>query len=317
LIAGTALGVLNSGILNGNNCGCNNGNRGGILGALFGTGNCGCNDSCGSNVNAAAQGAAAMNALDNKFESKEAAFLRENIARLEAEKYSDGRALGAVAVADHKFESKEAAYLREKIARLEAERYSDNKALEAVAVSDHKFESKESAFLRERIAKLEAERYSDSVAINAYKEAIHLSNKNDEKFSSLYKELAQETAEGRVKEARLQEQIKCLDTTLNMRIDNANERIETSHRECMGEIKCLAHNTREKLEALRDETRAAIALESERRSSGDEKLYCYVNGTFVPGKLVMPLTSICPPAQPATSTTTTTTTTPADGTTTG
>ena len=30
---------------------------------------------------------------------------------------------------------------------------------------------------------------------------------------------------------------------------------------------------------------------------------CYVNGTFVPGKLVMPLDSICPPAQPATTTT--------------
>lgn len=32
---------------------------------------------------------------------------------------------------------------------------------------------------------------------------------------------------------------------------------------------------------------------------------CYVNGTFVPGKLVMPLDSICPPAQPATTTPTT------------
>ena len=29
---------------------------------------------------------------------------------------------------------------------------------------------------------------------------------------------------------------------------------------------------------------------------------CYVNGTFVPGKLVMPLDSICPAAQPATTT---------------
>lgn len=40
-------------------------------------------------------------------------------------------------------------------------------------------------------------------------------------------------------------------------------------------------------------------------------ILCYVNGTFVPGKLVMPLDSICPAAQPATATTTTTTTTPA------
>lgn len=40
-------------------------------------------------------------------------------------------------------------------------------------------------------------------------------------------------------------------------------------------------------------------------------IMCYVNGTFVPGKLVMPLDAICPAAQPATATTTTTTTTPA------
>lgn len=32
---------------------------------------------------------------------------------------------------------------------------------------------------------------------------------------------------------------------------------------------------------------------------------CYVNGTFVPGKLIMPLDAICPPAQPATTTPTT------------
>lgn len=40
-----------------------------------------------------------------------------------------------------------------------------------------------------------------------------------------------------------------------------------------------------------------------------QDLLCYVNGTFVPGKLVMPLDSICPAAQPATTTTTTTPTT--------
>lgn len=34
-----------------------------------------------------------------------------------------------------------------------------------------------------------------------------------------------------------------------------------------------------------------------------QDVLCYVNGTFVPGKLVMPLDSICPAAQPATTTT--------------
>lgn len=35
-----------------------------------------------------------------------------------------------------------------------------------------------------------------------------------------------------------------------------------------------------------------------------DDVMCYVNATFVPGKLVMPLDSICPPAEPATTTTT-------------
>lgn len=35
-----------------------------------------------------------------------------------------------------------------------------------------------------------------------------------------------------------------------------------------------------------------------------KELMCYVNATFVPGKLVMPLDAICPPAQAATTTTT-------------
>lgn len=37
-----------------------------------------------------------------------------------------------------------------------------------------------------------------------------------------------------------------------------------------------------------------------------KELRCYVDATFVPGKLVMPLSSICPPAQAATTTTATT-----------
>ena len=35
-----------------------------------------------------------------------------------------------------------------------------------------------------------------------------------------------------------------------------------------------------------------------------KELRCYVDATFVPGKLVMPLSSICPPAQAATTTAT-------------
>lgn len=46
------------------------------------------------------------------------------------------------------------------------------------------------------------------------------------------------------------------------------------------------------------ELKGAIQLESERRQAGDQNLYCYVNATFVPGKLVMPLDALCPSAMP-------------------
>lgn len=50
-----------------------------------------------------------------------------------------------------------------------------------------------------------------------------------------------------------------------------------------------------------------FAYENRIRDLADDNIICYVNANFVPGKLVMPLTSICPPAAAATTTTTTTT----------
>lgn len=47
-----------------------------------------------------------------------------------------------------------------------------------------------------------------------------------------------------------------------------------------------------------DKLFGAIALEAERRMGGDQGLYNYVNGTFVPGKLYMPATSLTPESMP-------------------
>lgn len=70
--------------------------------------------------------------------------------------------------------------------------------------------------------------------------------------------------------------------------------------------------TSSRLECLGKEFQAAIALESERRVAGDNNLMCYVNATFVPGKLIMPSSSICPAPMPQYNSWTapTTTTTP-------
>lgn len=65
--------------------------------------------------------------------------------------------------------------------------------------------------------------------------------------------------------------------------------------ECMKEVMALKEeNFNLQLNSLKDKMYAGDALEAERRSTGDQNLFNYVNGKFVPGKLVMPKDNICP-----------------------
>ena len=59
-------------------------------------------------------------------------------------------------------------------------------------------------------------------------------------------------------------------------------------------IKCLGEKVEHGFHAMRHEFGQAIALEGERRQNGDASIMCYVQGNYVPGKLVMPRSSICP-----------------------
>lgn len=74
------------------------------------------------------------------------------------------------------------------------------------------------------------------------------------------------------------------------------DRDKTALREQILELKIKS--VEDKIKNSEDRLTGAIALESERRSCGDQNLYNYVNGTFVPGKLIMPATSICPEPMP-------------------
>lgn len=67
--------------------------------------------------------------------------------------------------------------------------------------------------------------------------------------------------------------------------------------------------TNNKIDCCCDKMNIQFAYENRIRDLADDNILCYVNANFVPGKLVMPLTSICPPAAAATTTTTTTPTT--------
>ncbi len=63
------------------------------------------------------------------------------------------------------------------------------------------------------------------------------------------------------------------------------------------DIRCLSVSNEKDHAAIINGYQNAVALESERRKCGDENLYSYVNATFVPGKLVMPKSAICPPVE--------------------
>ena len=141
--------------------------------------------------------------------------------------------------------------------------------------------------LEAELAKEKAERYADSVGMETYKAAVEMSNKEDAKINANYIELAKAIAELDKKEA----------------VNAAN-------------LACFQDGVRREFKAVRDEFGCALALESERRTNGDQNLMCYVNATFVPGQLVMPAASICPEPMnrynswTAPTTTDTTTTTP-------
>ena len=66
--------------------------------------------------------------------------------------------------------------------------------------------------------------------------------------------------------------------------------------------------TNNKIDCCCDKMKIQFEYENRLRDIADQAIITYVNGAFVPGKLVMPLSSICPPAAAATTTTTDSTT---------
>ena len=60
--------------------------------------------------------------------------------------------------------------------------------------------------------------------------------------------------------------------------------------------------TNNKIDCCCDKMNIKFEYENRLRDLADATIMTYVNGNFVPGKLVMPLTSICPPAAAATTT---------------
>lgn len=166
------------------------------------------------------------------------------------------------------------------------------------------FESREASALREQVAKLEAEKYADGVGIQVYKEAMAASNRNDERINVTLREAAQELVVTRERLARTEEQFRCLTAQVSENtgkiatLENDACAARVREAQTLKDVECLAASVSQRIEALKAETGAAIALEGERRVNGDNAIMCFVKGTYVPGQLVMPLSSLCPEAMP-------------------
>lgn len=130
--------------------------------------------------------------------------------------------------------------------------------------------------LEAMLAREKAERYTDQQILGSVKGIFDEFRAGDAKLAGVVKDTTSALIEVGTAVTRIDKEVECLKTAM------AKDQ----------EINDL------KMKAMDNRLSGAIALESERRTCGDQNLYNYVNATFVPGKLVMPLSSICPPAKP-------------------
>jgi len=127
--------------------------------------------------------------------------------------------------------------------------------------------------LESQVAELRAMRYTDQVGIDLYKNIIAQSNAADAKISANMKEVMSYVVE-LSKEVALNKQSAYYEGIItNNKIDCCGERVN-----------------------------AAIDYNRQLAELADASILSYVNSTFLPGQLRLPITSICP--QPLTSTTT-------------
>lgn len=150
-------------------------------------------------------------------------------------------------------------------------------------------ESKESAMLRQQVATLTSEKYADGIGLQAYKEAVALSNTNDDKLRSVQDALTTAVIALDKQAAVNQANINCLVGKVDL--NTANIRM-LQDEACDSKTREAVLNS--SIKAVASDATAAIALEAERRACGDKALRCFVEATYVPGSLVMPITSICP-----------------------
>jgi hypothetical protein len=138
------------------------------------------------------------------------------------------------------------------------------------------------AALESQIAELKSMRYTDYVGMDLYKNIIAASKEEDEKISNVQSQLFGFAID--------------LDkrTALNEQAARLNREYDTAARDYMFTI------LNNKIDCCCDKMNMTTAFNQQINSLADASLLSYVNSTFVPGQLKLPITSICP--EPATTT---------------
>ena len=146
------------------------------------------------------------------------------------------------------------------------------------------------------IGQLKAERYADHVGASTFDRAIQLSNRNDEKINANLKEAYQELVVTRERLATADANFKCLaDSVSGIKSNVADLNREVADMRVREQRTAMRFDSVYKaLDCAKRECGDAIALEAERRHAADQSIRCYVDATFVPGRLVMPREAICP-----------------------
>ena len=139
--------------------------------------------------------------------------------------------------------------------------------------SRSEWQQSEISALESTIAELKSMRYTDYVGMDLYKNIVQVSKEDDAKISAVQKELLQYVIE-------LDKQ-----NALNKQASDYQFMIMNNKIDCCCDKANMTAEFNQKLNGL-----------------ADASIISYVNSTFIPGTLKLPITSICP--QPATATTT-------------
>jgi hypothetical protein len=138
------------------------------------------------------------------------------------------------------------------------------------------------AKLQSRIAELEANRYTDYVGIDLYKNLIAEVRSEDKKISDL--------------QGTMFAYLFDLDkkTALNAQAAELNREFDTAARDYMFTI------LNNKIDCCCEKAAMQAGFDRQVAENNVANVIGYVNSTFIPGVLKMPITSICPQPAPAT-----------------